>query len=88
MINKSQFPIFKIEAARNNYLKAKQLCEQGLDEASSTIAELMTERLTALPYEVDELEQDIAQLLSHITFCLDALDEVNSELNHMGYYFN
>jgi|688.fasta_scaffold401794_2 hypothetical protein len=88
MINKQHFPIFRIEKARQDLLMAKHMCNDGLEASSEMLTELFTERLTALPYEMDEMEQSITSLLAHITFCLDALEEVNNGLNNINHYFN
>lgn len=88
MINKQHFPIFRIEETWNGLLMTKQLCNQGIEEGYKIMAVLANEHSNALSYEMDEIERDINITLSHITFCLDSLDNVNSGLNHLKMFFN
>jgi hypothetical protein len=78
-VNKEHFPIFAIEEARSMYLQASELCNEGIQTSSEVLSNWMEDG-----YE----EEDIVRVISHLTFCLDRLEMINSQLNLLNVKFN
>jgi hypothetical protein len=61
------------------YLQASELCNEGIQKSTEILSDWMEEG-----YE----EEDIVRVLSHLTFCLDRLEMIISQLNRLNVNFN
>lgn len=88
-INRSHFAIFRLEAARKNYIQAAKLCKEGIEESHKAL-ESGAEEMSSLvlPSEMDELQEDMTRIASHMAYCLDVLDEIEDRLTHLNIHFN
>ena len=84
-----EFPIIATELAYRDASKARKLCIEGLDESERMVNELLEDLESAvLPSEQDEIQEMITVLVSHMSFCLDHLEQANSILKQVAVAYN